>query len=1022
MARKFAPLSRVPDHPALEREVLARWERERTFDRLREQTAGGPRFSFVDGPITANNPMGVHHAWGRALKDAFQRYKAARGHDQRYQNGFDCQGLWVEVEVERSLGLNSKREIEAYGLAEFAARCRERVAEFAEVITDQSKRLGMWMDWDNDYYTFSDTNIEYIWRFLQEVHRRGWLFMGHRSTQWCPRCGTSLSQHEQAGEGNYEELDHPSLYVRFPLRDREGEALVVWTTTPWTLPANVAAAVKPDADYGLANGEWRLAEPGGDYDRVVRGEDLVGLEYDGPFDELPAQEPKAHRVIPWDEVELGEGTGIVHIAPGAGTEDFELGRVHGLPVLAPINEDGRFYPGYGPFEGMSTVEAEEPIMAALRNRGLLVDAGRITHRYPICWRCHTPLLFRVVDDWFIGVDGIRGQLLEQNDTVEWTPPQYKKRMDDWLRNMRDWNISRKRYFGLPLPFYPCSCGTLNVIGSRAELEERAVSGLEQLQELHRPWIDEVRIRCEACSAEVERIPEVGDAWLDAGIVPLSTLGWQSEPPGRYIPHGYATGAAEGLTGADLPDHAYWERWFPADWISESREQIRLWFYSQCFMSVTLTGRNPYRRVLAYERVRDETGREMHKSWGNAIEANEAFERIGADVMRLMYAAQVPSQNINFGYGPANEVKRRLLTLWNSVSFFVTYANLEEFEPAYADLETGPPIGQPLDAWVVARTRQLVAEATDAYERYWTPSVTRAFEAFVEDLSNWYIRRSRRRFYSFDEAAFRTLWYALVQGLRVIAPVMPFIADDLWRNLVAGVCEGAPDSVHLAGWPPLEEADEKLLGEIAEVRRIVELGRQARSQAGIKQRQPLRRAVVYGASNGTAAHVQEIADELRVRELVPAEGSGGSIRLKPNLPVLGPRLGKRLPELRRALEEGRWEWEGDRVRVEGELLGEGEFLVEREAENDGFAFASDGELSVEIDPVLDDELRLEGRVFDLTHAVNVLRKERGLEVSDRIRLELPAADADLIERYRERIAEETLAVEIEVGGSLDLRKA
>jgi isoleucyl-tRNA synthetase len=392
------------------------------------------------------------------------------------------------------------------------------------------------------------------------------------------------------------------------------------------------------------------------------------------------------------------------------------------------------------------------------------------------------------------------------------------------------------------------------------------------------------------------------------------------------------------------------------------------------------------------------------------------------VMRLMYAAQVPSQNINFGYGPANEVKRRLLTLWNSVSFFVTYANLEEFEPAYADLETGPPIGQPLDAWVVARTRQLVAEATDAYERYWTPSVTRAFEAFVEDLSNWYIRRSRRRFYSFDEAAFRTLWYALVQGLRVIAPVMPFIADDLWRNLVAGVCEGAPDSVHLAGWPPLEEADEKLLGEIAEVRRIVELGRQARSQAGIKQRQPLRRAVVYGASNGTAAHVQEIADELRVRELVPAEGSGGSIRLKPNLPVLGPRLGKRLPELRRALEEGRWEWEGDRVRVEGELLGEGEFLVEREAENDGFAFASDGELSVEIDPVLDDELRLEGRVFDLTHAVNVLRKERGLEVSDRIRLELPAADADLIERYRERIAEETLAVEIEVGGSLDLRKA
>ena len=441
------------------------------------------------------------------------------------------------------------------------------------------------------------------------------------------------------------------------------------------------------------------------------------------------------------------------------------------------------------------------------------------------------------------------------------------------------------------------------------------------------------------------------------------------------------------------------------------------------MSVTLTGRNPYRRVLAYERVRDETGREMHKSWGNAIEANEAFERIGADVMRLMYAAQVPSQNINFGYGPANEVKRRLLTLWNSVSFFVTYANLEEFAPTYA---------RPRDRAAGRSAARRVGGRAHAAARRRGDRRLRALLDAVRSRAR--SRRSSRTSPTGTSAArgaastpstrraFRTLWYALVQSLRVIAPVMPFVADDLWRNLVAGVCEGAPDSVHLAGWPPLEEADEKLLGEIAEVRRIVELGRQARSQAGIKQRQPLRKAVVYGASNGTAAHAQEIADELRVRELVPAEGSGGSVRLKPNLPVLGPRLGKRLPELRRALEEGRWEWEGDRVRVEGELLGEGEFLVEREAENDGFAFASDGELSVEIDPVLDDELRLEGRVFDLTHAVNVLRKERGLEVSDRIRLELPAADADLLERYRERIAEETLAVEIEVGGSLDLRKA
>src|SRR2546421_9235685 len=372
----FTPMPDKPDHPALELEVLDRWARERTFERLREQNRGGPRFGFIDGPITANNAMGVHHAWGRALKDVFQRYKAARGFDQRYQNGFDCQGLWVEVEVEKELGLNSKRDIEDYGLAEFAERCKERVARFVGVMTGQSKRLGQWMDWGNDYLTFSDTNIEYIWRFLAETHRRGWLYKGHRSTQWCPRCGTSLSQHEQAGEENYRELEHPSLYVRFPLKGRAGEALVVWTTTPWTLPANVAAAVKPDADYGLRDGGWRLAEDG-DYDRIVKGEELVGLEYEGPFDELPAQENVVHRVIPWRDVALDEGTGIVHIAPGAGAEDFELSRLYGLAVLAPIDESGRFLPGYGEFEGRTTDAVAEPVLEWLHEHELLVEAGAI---------------------------------------------------------------------------------------------------------------------------------------------------------------------------------------------------------------------------------------------------------------------------------------------------------------------------------------------------------------------------------------------------------------------------------------------------------------------------------------------------------------------------------------------------------------------------------------------------------------------------------------------------------------------
>ena len=454
MAQTFPSLPSVPDHTALEREILDWWDDQGTFDKLREQNRGARRWNFIDGPITANNPMGVHHTWGRALKDVFQRYHALRGFDERYQNGFDCQGLWVEVGVEKELGLNSKREIEEYGIAEFAERCKERVANYVGVITEQSKRLGQWMDWGNDYLTFSDTNIEYIWRFIKECHRREWLYLGHRSTQWCPRCGTSLSQHELAGEENHREMEHPSLFVRFPLKGRDGEALVIWTTTPWTLPVNVAAAVKPDAEYVLdAKGEWRARELAGDVEPVktVRGAELVGLEYEGPFDELPAQADVVHRVIPWDEVALDEGTGIVHIAPGAGAEDFELSRIHELPVLAPIDESGRFLPGYGVFEGLSTGEAAELIAESLREKGLLVEAGTIVHRYPICWRCKTPLVFRVVDDWFIACDEIRQPLLDANQEVEWTPPQYSKRMDDWLRNMEDWNISRKRYFGLPLP-------------------------------------------------------------------------------------------------------------------------------------------------------------------------------------------------------------------------------------------------------------------------------------------------------------------------------------------------------------------------------------------------------------------------------------------------------------------------------------------------------------------------------------------------------------------------------------------
>ncbi|HEX4906229.1 MAG TPA: isoleucine--tRNA ligase [Acidimicrobiales bacterium] len=1005
----FAELPDKPDHDALERAVLERWEREGTFAALRDQNINGPRFSFFDGPVTANKTLAVHTAWGRTLKDVFQRYKALHGFHQRYQNGFDCQGLWIEVGVEKDLGLNSKREIEEFGLEEFARRCRAVVEWSASELTKGSIRLGQWMDWGKDYFTFSDTNIEYIWRFLKIVHERGWLYMGHRPTEWCPRCGTSISAHELAG--SYIDRVDPALSVRFHLVDRPGESIVIWTTTPWTLPANVAAAVNPDADYGrLPSGDWVAvgrAGDGADIQETKKGAELVGWRYRGPFDAAGPGGAVEHRVVAWEEVALDEGTGIVHIAPGCGGEDFELGKVEDLAVLTPVDESGRFFETYGWLAGKQAHEAADEIIEDLRTRELLVEAGTIEHRYPECWRCHTPLITRISDDWLISVTDLRQPLRDANATVEWTPEYMGKRMDDWLVNMGDWNISRRRYYGLPLPFYPCACGHLTVVGSRQELAELAVGDLDGLEELRRPWIDRVDIRCSSCGEVVRRITEVGDVWLDAGIVPFSTLGWEHD---TFTPEGYATGAAKGLTTADLPDHAYWEQWFPADWVSEMREQIRLWFYSQLFMSVVLTGRAPYRKVLGYEKMLDETGREMHGSWGNMIDAEDAFARMGADVMRWQYCAQPPSQNLLFGFGPGYEIQRKLLTLWNTASFLVRYGNIAGFTPTYSSLAEGPGASDvELDRWLVARTQQLVAEATDGYEQYMTVNVIRAFESFVEDLSNWYVRLSRRRFWNDDEVALRTLWWSLVTGLRTVAPIVPFLADHLWERLVVDVCPDAPRSVFLAGWPSVGAADPLLLNEMTAVRQVVELGRQARANAKLRTRQPLRTLVVEGA-DAAANLLHVIADELRVKTVELGTIEATELRVRPNLKVLGPRLGSAVGDLRKALDAGEFDVLPDGgFRAAGYDLTADEVLVER-TQKEGWAVTGTDGVSIALDTTLDDALLLEGRVNDLIHTINGMRKDMGLALTDRIQVKLPTADGDLL-AHEERIMAETLATAI-----------
>ncbi len=1014
----FSPIPDKPDHHSLELEILDLWDRGQTFAALRKLNANGPKFSFTDGPVTANKNLAVHTAWGRTLKDVFQRYKALNGFHQRYQNGFDCQGLWIEVGVEKQLGLNSKREIEEYGLAEFAKECRAVVAKSSAELTAGSIRLGQWMDWGNDYFTFSDTNIEYIWKFLSIVNDRGWLFKGHRATEWCPRCGTSISAHELAG--SYIDRDDPSLYVRFPLLDRAGESLVIWTTTPWTLPANVAAAVKPDLAYGRRdNGDWVAVgtEDPASFAQIELGSELIGWRYEGPFDIFEPGGAVAHRVIPWDEISTEEGTGIVHIAPGCGAEDFELGKVNELPMIMPVDEIGNFYPEFGWLAGVSTVDAKDPVLTSLTERGRLVSAGTIHHRFPECWRCHTPLIFRISDDWFISVAEIREPMREANRTVEWTPAYMGKRMDDWLVNMGDWNISRRRYYGLPLPFYPCSCGHITVIGSRQQLADLAVGSLDGLQELRRPWIDDVAIRCEACDTEVRRIEEVGDVWLDAGIVPFSTLGWENP---EWIDGGYGTGAAKGLTGADLPDHAYWEEWFPADWVSEMREQIRLWFYSQLFMSVALTGRAPYRKVLGYEKMLDETGREMHGSWGNQISAPDAFEKMGADVMRWQFCQQPPSQDLLFGFKPGHEIQRKMLTLWNSVAFFTQYANVAGFEPRFDSLESESEAGDAhsMDRWLQSLTDRFVATATEAYESYLTVNVLRAFEQYIDDVSNWYIRRSRRRFWNGEPEALGALWVAVVQGLRVASPVLPFLTEHLWQQLVVDVCPDAPKSVFLAGWPAARTPDDDLLADVAAMRRVIELGRRARSAAKLPLRQPLAKLVVDGAER-LAAYTDEIAEELRVKSVVLGPIEATQIKVRPNLKTLGPRLGGDVNTVRQALAAGDFEMlpDGSCV-VAGHTLPPADLLVER-TDKEGWAVASDAHeangdnvITVAFDTTLTDELRLEARVYDLIHKVNGMRKESGLEITDRIDLSLPKADADLLD-HRDWIMAETLTLDLVV---------
>jgi isoleucyl-tRNA synthetase len=684
--------------------------------------------------------------------------------------------------------------------------------------------------------------------------------------------------------------------------------------------------------------------------------------------------------------------------------------------------------GYGWLTGRSVEDVGEEILAALAGAGRLLSSGEIAHRYPSCWRCATPLVHRVVDEWFISCDEVRQPMREAAATVAWRPAHYGRRMDDWLTNMGDWCISRKRYWGLPLPFWFCPDGHLTLVGSKQELIERTVAGDGDLPELHRPWIDEVRVACSTCGADATRVPEVGDCWLDAGIVAFSTLGWNNPVA---LEGGYGDGAGEGLTRADLPDHRHWEEWFPAEVVCEMHEQVRLWFYSLLFMSVVLDGRAPYRSALVYGRVNDEQGREMHKSWGNAVWFDDAVEELGADTMRWLYASQSPARDLSFGYGPGREVARRFLTFWNSYAFFVTYANLDGFVPDAELLQHGPQGDglAPIDIWMLARTRQLVADCRSALDSLDMPTATAAFENFSDDLSNWYVRSTRDRFWgSADEAdkraAYRTLWYALVTSLRCVAPLMPFVTDAMWANLVTGVLPDAPSSVHLAGYPGamLGDADRAVLEAMAEARSVAELGRAARSGADLRRRQPLAR--LYAVNPDEEARRQLgglaalVARECNVKEVVVTDSAADlcTVEVVPDFRTLGPKLRDDLGRVAAALRAGDYRRDGDRYVVGEVTLDAGEVQVRTRA-RPGFAVAEGGGWVVALDTELDPALLLEGRARDLIRAVQQLRKDLDLEVSDRIALTYPAGDHDVVAAHGDWIRRETLAEAMTAGAEL-----
>jgi isoleucyl-tRNA synthetase len=1022
----FGHPSVPPDFPGLERRVLDLWKRERVFERTTEDRPSAPELVFYEGPPTANGKPGLHHVWARVYKDLFCRFWTMRGYRVPRRAGWDTHGLPVEVQVERELGFSGKDQIEAYGIAAFVERCRQSVLEYVEDWKLLTERIGYFVDTDDAYWTMSPAYVQSVWWHLAQLYDRGLLFEDVKVVPYCARCGTALSSHELGQPDVYREVADVAVYVRFPLTGiipddlAEARALVVWTTTPWTLPSNTAVAVGEDIDYvvvdGLVVAAARADDVLGEGARArasahVKGSELVGLAYRRPLDAVPV--PDGAGAPGWTVVTAGfvtatEGTGLVHIAPAFGADDWALGRRMGLPTLNPVGPDGRFSAGSGWLTGSAVKDADATIVGRLEAEGLLVRSEAFVHQYPHCWRCSTPLIYWGSPSWYVATSRHKADLLAANETVAWRPEHVKHgRFGEWLQNNVDWALSRDRYWGTPLPIWRCPDGHQRCVASLAELSVLSGRDLGNLDP-HRPAIDEVAFACPDCGQQMHRVEAVIDAWFDSGSMPAAQWGFPAE---------------EGST----------ERFaIPAEFVCEAIDQTRGWFYSLLAVNQLVHGVVPYRHVLALGHIVDADGRKMSKSLGNVIDPWTILDSRGADPLRWwMFHQGSPWTSTRTSLAMIDaSTADVLLTLWNSWSFFATYASLNDFDPRAGDVSPAAE-RSPIDRWILSRLASTTAAATTALEDYRPLEAAAAIGSLVDDLSNWFVRRSRRRFWRTDPdtpisdvlAAHATLLEVLRSVALLMAPFCPFLAEELWRSL-----SREAESVHLADWPLADDAllDAGLEASTELTRRVVSLGRAARALAGQRVRQPLRRAVVVVPPRSPQMLLEDVAEELNVDEVVISDtlSDALSVQLVPNFGRLGPRLGPLSKHVRASLagldpsaaaEAARTLAGGGVLRVD--LDGTSVELRTDDVEvrttpRHGFTAAGEGGLAVALDLELDDDLRHRGLVREVVRQLQDLRKETGLELSDRVNVHLEGFD-DLA-GDRDLIGREVLAVRIDFG--------